>query len=310
MKLIYQKRGLAFLAIFFIYVIAFGIGFLIYKELFQSQVEITLFQILLYTFIADVVATVIVFGFSVIFKNSSIYDPYWSVAPIAILLLWFFEFKNGFDLPTILIFVAVFVWGIRLTYNWAINFKGMQHQDWRYGHYKNANPRIWPLTNFFGIHLMPTIVVFLAMIPAAISLEYTQNPFSLLVMGLGTVLSVLAAVIQFIADKQMREFRIDPENKGKNIESGLWKYSRHPNYFGEITMWWGLFVLQLGVLPYYVTIIGPIAMTLLFVFISIPLMENHVLTKRPNYANYQRRVSPLVFWIPKQDKEEEEYERA
>lgn len=310
MKVIYQKRGLAFLVIFLVYLIAFAIGFMVYTNLKAQSDELLFANMLLYTFIANTVATIIVFGFSVVFKNSSVYDPYWSVTPIAIVLLWFFELGAVLSTAVIFVFIAVFVWGIRLTYNWAINFKGMHHQDWRYTYYKNKNPKIWPITNFFGIHYMPTLIVYLSLISAAIAMEFQGDYISVPIMALGMTISVVAASIQFIADKQMREFRLNPENKGKNIEEGLWKYSRHPNYFGEIMMWWGLFILQLGVVPYYISVIGPIAMTLLFLFISIPLMENHVVAKRPNYIDYQKRVSPLALWFQRKPIKEEEYERT
>ena len=114
---------------------------------------------------ADVIATVIVWGFGLVYENVSVYDPYWSVAP-PVMFTAFVMYKGCWTLPVVLLLIAVWYWGIRLTYNWAVTFKGLAHEDWRYTKYREAqSPIVFQLTNFFGLNMMPTLVVFACMLP-------------------------------------------------------------------------------------------------------------------------------------------------
>src|SRR5437588_3609761 len=113
--------------------------------------------------LADLAATIVIFIFSVITNNSSMYDPYWSVAPVFIALFWLLHpGSNGFANPRhVLIFVLLCLWAIRLTTNWATSWRGLDHQDWRYQEIqKQTGSMYWPVS-LLGIHLMPTFLVFL-----------------------------------------------------------------------------------------------------------------------------------------------------
>jgi len=120
---------------------------------------------------------------------------------------------------------------------------------------------------------------------------------------MGFIICITAASVQFAADKQMMKFRLNSRNDGKCIETGLWKYSRHPNYLGEVSLWWGIWLMQMGTAPqYWFTVTGPLLITLLFVFISIPMMEKHVSKKRPEYQEYKKRVPMLLPITTNKDK--------
>ena len=114
-------------------------------------------------------------------------------------------------------------------------------------------------------------------------------------------LATLAGWYEFIADEQMKIFcKINPDSD-KVMDVGLWAACRHPNYFGEISFWWGLFFFAIAAdYSWWWTIAGPIAMVVLFIGISIPLIENKQLKKRPDYADYKRRVSMIIPWFPKE----------
>jgi len=248
--------------------------------------------------IADVVATVIIFLTSVLTKNSSMYDPYWSVIPI--IILGYLFVINGMPINNpraILASLVVLYWGIRLTNNWLITWPGLNHEDWRYKKLSSDSGAFyWPVS-FLGIHLFPTILVFLGcltLIPIFSSdMAFTWTD------GLGFLVSLVAIEIERRADNQLRAFRANPAN-GKVCNVGLWKYSRHPNYFGEITFWGGLFIMAYGVNPAENLIygIGFLSMVILFVFVSIPMMEKRQISK-PGYAAYRNQVSMLVPWAPK-----------
>lgn len=260
------------------------------------------------TLIGNALMTVIVFIGSLVVKNSSLYDPYWSVIPIVIILEWIFIYDNLRNINVLFLLVAVLFWGIRLTYNWWKNWRGFSEQDWRYTHLRDKAPKIYLLTNFFGIHMIPTLVVYAQLINAHGIIEANMETTNILFF-LGFSLSLLAPVIQFLADKQMYEFRLNNSNKKACIDEGLWKYSRHPNYLGELVFWVGIYLMYLpfaGALN--INIVYPILMIALFLFISIPMMEEK-LKDRPGYQEYKNQVSMLIPYrkkIMEEDKQKAE----
>ena len=251
---------------------------------------------LLSLFVADVVATIIVWAFGLLYENVSVYDPYWSVFPPVAFLLWAF-YTGVWSLPVILLLIASWFWGWRLTRNWVITFKGIAHEDWRYTKYRSLHPALFHLINFFGLNMVPTLVVFAAMLPG---LKLYENPLSFKftsavsfgLLFLGFVICLIAPTIQLIADKQSHDFRA--AHPGEVCNVGLWKHGRHPNYFGEILFWWGIWIMYVpfGGIDWF--ILGPIAMTALFLGISIPLMEQRQLANKPGYAEYRRQTRILI----------------
>ena len=253
-------------------------------------------KLLLSLFVADVVATIIVWAFGLLYENVSVYDPYWSVFPPVAFLLWAF-YTGVWSLPVILLLIASWFWGWRLTRNWVITFKGIAHEDWRYTKYRSLHPALFHLINFFGLNMVPTLVVFAAMLPG---LKLYENPLSFKftsavsfgLLFLGFVICLIAPTIQLIADKQSHDFRA--AHPGEVCNVGLWKHGRHPNYFGEILFWWGIWIMYVpfGGIDWF--ILGPIAMTALFLGISIPLMEQRQLANKPGYAEYRRQTRILI----------------
>jgi len=125
------------------------------------------------------------------------------------------------------------------------------------------------------------------------------NPFGLLDL-VATAITLGEIIIESLADRQLYNFRSKRENPEQFITTGLWSYSRHPNYFGEVSFWWGLFLFSFASNPsYWVFIIGPISITSLFLGISIPLMEKRNLHTKPSYDKYIEQVSVLIPWFRK-----------
>ena len=248
------------------------------------------YSVILSTLVANVVMTLIVFFFSNITKNASVYDPYWSVIPIVIVIQWLLIYEN-LSANVILLLLAVLVWGIRLTYNWWKNWTGFKHQDWRYTHLYNQAPKVYFITNLMGIHMIPTLVVYAQLINAHDIMQFKGVS---VVFVIGLIISLMAAVIQFIADKQMHDFRTSDQKTKLCIDHGLWKYSRHPNYLGELLFWIGIYIMYLShVRTIDINIVYPILMIFLFMFISIPMMEKK-LANREGYSEYKQRVSMLL----------------
>lgn len=282
------SRGTSLFAVLIVYVAAFFAGLFSYRLFFDTP--------LLAFFIADIIATLVVWFFGLLFKNASMYDPYWSIAPI-VLFIAFISITARFDIFNLLyLFVFVF-WGTRLTLNWIIGWRGMRHQDWRYSMLRKRSEKLWILTNLFGINMIPTLFVFAAMIPAYFA-AISVNSINIITV-LGALICFAAVILQIISDFQMSKFRKDDANKGKNIQTGLWKYSRHPNYLGEVCFWWGVWAIQISVLPgMWGTISAPILMTMLFVFISIPMMEKRLMVSKAGYSDYKKSTSMLML-LPK-----------
>ena len=278
-----KNRSLVILAV--VYLLAVVVGYYVFVGLQPVMHE--LWALLL----ADVAATVIVWGFGSLFRNVSVYDPYWSVAPPLVFTAWVF-YKNVFTLPVLLLLIAVWYWGIRLTCNWAYTFHGLSHEDWRYTRYRKIQaPLLFELTNFFGLNMMPTLLVFLAMLPG---FELFEGAVIVNVIGLwtGFLMCLAAATIQLIADTQIHRFRRN--HPGQYCNVGLWRKGRHPNYFGEILMWWGVWVMYVsqGTLDWRIA--GPIAITTLFLFVSIPMMESRQRQNKLGYEEYRKRTRILI----------------
>ena len=275
-----ESRALSFIAISVIYIICALVGLGQYGYLpFSTPINLL---------IADTVATIVCFIFSLIFKNSSVYDPYWSVAPIVILIG--FAIANGLNALGIVLLIAICYWGLRLTVNWAYTFKGLTHQDWRYTMLCEKTGKFYPIINFIGIHYVPTLVVYGCILPAVMVIE--NKPEINVLSIIFACVSVAAATMQGIADIQMHSYR--KNRTTPFIRKGLWHNSRHPNYLGEILMWWGIGLSVVCAMPnMWYLIFGAMANTVLFLFVSIPLADGRQ-SRKEGFAQYKAETRMLL----------------
>ena len=154
----------------------------------------------------------------------------------------------------------------------------------------------WWLVNLAGIQLMPTLVVFLGLLPAWPAVAAGTRPLNAIDI-VATVVTASAIAVEALADRQLHRFTAAPANRGRIADHGLWRWSRHPNYLGEIGFWWGIWLFGLAAAPnWWWTVIGPLVMVALFVFVSVPLMDRRSLERRPDYAEHMRRVPALLPW--------------
>ena len=286
-NLIKSKKG-SLILVFFYYVISFYLAYLITKT--------TSLDGWLLILVWHITATLFVFLFSYIHKNSSIYDPFWHVAPIPIV----FYIANQSSLPDLqlnLVLSAFLFWALRLTYNWYLNWTNLNHEDFRYIDLKDNNRFIAFINDLFGIHLIPTLIVNVSLYPIYEALM-SNNLNNLIYIGF--ILIILAVVIQYISDAQMRKFKSNESNFDKTMKYGLWKYSRHPNYLGEVSFWFGIYIFALASGSTSIWLLAcPMVMLALFVFISCPMMDNRSLKKRPDYKEYMDKTPQLIVWFVK-----------
>lgn len=288
-----SSRARAFAWVAIAYVVALAVAGLV-LELLAAQTPLARVAA------ADAAATVVVFAFSVAFDNSSFYDPYWSVAPIAIVgWLALGPGAGHADLGRrILVTALVALWGTRLTWNWARGWSGLDHEDWRYVNLRRANGRAYWLVSFVGIHFFPTVLVFLGCVPLVSALVDAEAPLGPL-DAVAAIVILGATALEAIADEQLRAFRLQKANDGKVCAVGLWAWSRHPNYLGEIGVWVGAALFGVAVAAPAWSVSGAVAMVALFVGISIPMIEKRAAERRQAWAEYRARTSMLLPWPPK-----------
>jgi steroid 5-alpha reductase family enzyme len=279
-----QSRAAGLAVITLIYAAAIIIAVIVFQALPETHIFLRILA-------GDVAATVFIYLTGLVFKNTSVYDPYWSVAPIVILTGLAISFC-GAGPGVLLLLLAVWYWGVRLTLNWARTFKNLATQDWRYDGFKARFPRLYQLISLLGINLFPTAVVFLCVLPGIVFIhDSTCNVITIL----GFIVCIFSATLQLFADIQMHRFRRGNTGSREIIRGGLWKHSRHPNYLGEILMWWGVYVIMLSSSPHmWIFGAGPLVNTLMFLFISIPMADKRNRRERPGFDEYVRETNSLL----------------
>jgi steroid 5-alpha reductase family enzyme len=283
------SRGAALLVVGLSYVVAGVAGFV-------TVALLPAMHPLAAAFWGDLVATLVIFGLSMVLRNASLYDPYWSVAPPVIAVAWLAVAPSGVGARQLLVIVLIGAWAVRLTGNWVYGWRGLSHEDWRYVQLRrDRGPVPWWLVNLTGIQLVPTLFVFTGLLAVWPALSGARP------VGWLDVLAVLvtagALLLETVADWQLHRFAKDPAHRGQVARVGLWRWSRHPNYLGEIGIWWGLWLFGLAADPsWWWTVVGPLAMVGLFVGISIPLMERRSVVRRAEWADYAARTPALLPW--------------
>jgi steroid 5-alpha reductase family enzyme len=237
----------------------------------------------------DLFATVAVFGFSVRFDNSSVYDPYWSVAPVPIVAYWLAVAAPGAaPLRQALVAGLVALWAVRLTANCLVRWRSLADEDFRYADLRRRSGRAYWLVSLLGLHLMPTAWVFLGLLPLWPALARPGRPVGWL-DAVAAALTAGAITLEALADLQLRRFLSARRDPAALLDHGLWGLVRHPNYLGEVLFWWGLWLFGLAADPaWWWTVAGPLAITALFVFVSVPLMERRLAARHPGRTAGQR----------------------
>ena len=253
-------------------------------------------DLLLRSLAADVVATVVVFGASVAFRNSSFYDAYWSVAPPLLLLYWVVVLAPSLSLRLLALALLVCWWAVRLTHNWARGWSGLDHEDWRYVDLQQKlGVLYWPVS-FLGVHLMPTLWVFAGCLGAYLvaqpaAAEVPWGIWDTLALATG----VAAVALEGRADNELRAFRARRASAAELLQTGVWAWCRHPNYLGEIGFWVSVGLFGYAAAPdVWWLWLGPLAMVVLFVGITIPMQERKLRAAKPDFEAYAQRTFSLL----------------
>ncbi len=236
------------------------------------------------------------FVISVIKKRNDIADIAWGLG--FVLMAWLSFFLSGYSFKALLVNSLVTVWGLRLAIH-IYNRNKNKPEDSRYMEWRRSWKNFY-VRSYLQVFILQGIFLYLISLPV---IFVNNSVFGRLEVSsiAGLIVWIFGFYFESMGDRQLKVFLADPKNKGKVMDKGLWRYTRHPNYFGEVTQWWGIFIIALSLPNSFITIIGPLTITVLILFVSgVPLLEKKY-AGRPDFEEYKKRTSIFIPLPPKQN---------
>ncbi|MBP2026753.1 steroid 5-alpha reductase family enzyme [Acetoanaerobium pronyense] len=232
-------------------------------------------------------------------KNNSIVDMGWGIG--FVIVAWYTTLRTlNLYTSNLVITILITIWGLRLFYH-IIKRNWGKPEDFRYANWRKEWGKLVIPRAFLQIYMLQGVFMFIVALPIILLNSENQSTFTIFGF-VGLLIWTIGFFFESVGDYQLKVFKSNPENKGKIMDQGLWKYSRHPNYFGEATMWWGIAVIAFSSGASIASFISPITITYLLLFVSgVPMLEKSF-AKRPGYKEY-KEVTPVFFpWFPKKSK--------
>jgi steroid 5-alpha reductase family enzyme len=258
----------------------------------------TFTQIYLYGFVVVMTMMTILWIVSIFIKNVSIVDLFWGFGFVLVTVFYFLK-SVGNDPRKILVMVLVAIWGLRLSVylSWRNIGKG---EDFRYKQFrKNYGENRYWWFSFFQVFFLQGVLMWLISAPLLAAQYYGKDNEPGLIDFAAVVIWLTGFIFEAGGDSQLAVFKSKPENKGRVLDTGLWKYTRHPNYFGDASVWWGFGLLSIAA-GSWIAATGSILMTLLIIKVSgVALLEKNLKEKKPEYLEYIRKTSAFIPWFPK-----------
>lgn len=224
-------------------------------------------------------------------KRNDVADVAWGLGFVLLAWVSYFLARDP-GIRGLLVCIMVSIWGFRLAWHIHTRNRG-KVEDYRYGAWRKEWGKWFYLRSYFQVYLLQGTLLFLVAFPVLLINKSTGTALGVSdIFGFG--MWIIGFFFETVGDAQLASFIKNPSNKGKIMQGGLWAYTRHPNYFGEVTQWWGLWMIGLSVPGGWLGIIGPITITLLILKVSgIPMLEKRM-QENPDFAEYKRRVSMLI----------------
>lgn len=228
---------------------------------------------------------------SLLKKRNDVADVAWGLG--FVLLAWSaFVLSDGPGVRGILVNILVSIWGVRLAWHIHSRNRG-RTEDYRYLAWRTAWGKWFYVRSYAQVYLLQGFLLFLVASPVLLINRSVATGLGML-DALGMAVWLVGFSFEAVGDAQLARFIKDPVNKGKLMQGGLWAYTRHPNYFGEVTQWWGLWLVALSVPGGWLGIIGPMMITFLILKVSgVPMLERKM-QEHPEFAAYERRVSMFI----------------
>jgi steroid 5-alpha reductase family enzyme len=233
-------------------------------------------------------------------QDVSIIDIAWGPAG-ALLAVSSFVLAGGYMPRKILITALTVLWGARLGLHIAARKKG-KGEDFRYVAMRERNPDTFPVRSLFTVFFLQAVLIWVVSLPVQVAQVPDRPPALGILDYLGLAVWLVGFTFETVSDHQLKRFLSDPSNRNRVMDQGLWRYSRHPNYFGDALVWWGLFLVAAASPRGWLTVISPILMTFLLTRVSgVPLLDDALEERRPGYGSYMERTSSFIPWPPKKD---------
>ncbi len=235
------------------------------------------------------------FGISVLKKRNDVADIAWGLG--FVLLTWVSLVTSGVSsVASLVTAVLVTMWGVRLAWHIHARNKG-KTEDYRYLAWRKEWGKWFYLRSYAQVYLLQGLLLYLILFPVVLFNAYSSTTIFGFLGYVGVLIWGIGFFFESVGDAQLGTFMRDPRNKGALMKSGLWRYTRHPNYFGEVTQWWGIWLITLNS-PYgWYGIIGPVVITILILKVSgIPMLEKKM-EQNPQFAEYKKRTS-MFFPLP------------
>jgi steroid 5-alpha reductase family enzyme len=234
---------------------------------------------------------------SLALKNSSIVDIFWGMGFVLVNAVYFALSPGGFPARQGLITALVTVWGLRLsihvlTRNWS------KPEDFRYRKWREENGSRWWWKSGLQVFLLQGLLMWIISAPLLTAHSGSLPDRLTAIDALGVLVWAVGFFFESAGDAQLARFKADPANKGKVLDSGVWRYSRHPNYFGDAAQWWGFFLIGASSGGWW-AVFSPVIMTLLLLRVSGVALLEKTMETRPGYKEYIERTSAFVPWFPK-----------
>jgi steroid 5-alpha reductase family enzyme len=233
-------------------------------------------------------------------KDASIVDSFWG--PGFALIGWASFFSTeGYTPRQLLIVSLVTVWGLRLGFHIFTRNHG-KGEDYRYKAMRKQYGDRFPVVSLFTVFGFQGLLMWFISMPLQIA-QVSQTPARLTLFDyLGAAIWIIGFSFEAIGDRQLKQFKADPNNKGKVMNRGLWRYTRHPNYFGDATLWWGYYLIACAVPNGFYTVLSPLTMTIFLMNVSgVALLEKSLKKNKPGYAEYIARTSSFFPLPPKRE---------
>jgi steroid 5-alpha reductase family enzyme len=226
-------------------------------------------------------------------RNASIVDIFWGTGFIVMGLYYFLVSPNSSHFRGLLVLSMTVIWGLRLTLHLAIRNTGAG-EDFRYAAWREeSGPSFW-WKSFFKVFLLQAVVLWIVSSPLLLAWHDSGRPGLTLLDVIGIGLWVFGFVFESVADLQLTLFKRDPANTGKIMSSGLWSLSRHPNYFGEAVLWWGIGLVAVSA-GGWLAVIGPALITFSLIRVSgVTMLDSGLIERRPGYAEYMRTTPAFL----------------
>lgn len=237
------------------------------------------------------------FGISVLKKRNDVADIAWGLG--FVLITWIsFAVSGSSSIFSMVIGILVTIWGVRLAWHIYVRNKG-KTEDYRYLAWRKEWGRWFYFRSYVQVYLLQGVLLYFIVFPVVLfNLHPSTTTFGF-TECVGMLIWGIGFFFESVGDAQLVAFMRDPRNKGTIMKSGLWRYTRHPNYFGEVTQWWGIWLITLNSLYGGYGIIGPVVITILILRVSgIPMLEKKM-EQNPLYVEYKRRTSKFFPLPPK-----------